>query len=500
MPASADADGYGRTIAATLLLALDAASTCDPEGLARPAIRLAALLDPAGHPLALWETSSVTRYLTQYRDSGAHPARYRLRRWVRPGKRITAAQAREAVLLLHRYGLATFDDQAGPRAIRIHALTARAARETTPTQQAQGIAVAAADALAAAWPDPDITDPALADALRASTIFLSGYAIDSLWHRGRVGLLYIDLLYKAGESLMNVGMYGAAITYWLRLITDLERIRSSRNGDLGIAVARANLAGAYRAAGRAAEAITIDEQVVADLTRLLGPRDSGTLSARWNLALSYHEAGRSAEAVTIDEQTAASLTRARGSDHSSTLTARADLAFTYLQAGRTAEAITISEQAVAGLTRILGPDHYETLMARAGLAAAYWEDRRIADAITISEQVAAGMARTRGPDHFDTLAARVFLAHSYWDDGRTAEAIAIFEQDVTGLTRTRGPSHPDTLMAGETLALHYRLAGRTVDAITIGEQVAADMARVLGPDHPRTVAVFSALKEWRNRP
>lgn len=52
-----DPDGHGRTpdgqtrrITVTLLLALDAADTSDPVGLARPAMDLAATLDPTGHP------------------------------------------------------------------------------------------------------------------------------------------------------------------------------------------------------------------------------------------------------------------------------------------------------------------------------------------------------------------------------------------------------------------------------------------------------------------
>jgi hypothetical protein len=44
-----DPDGHARSITVTLLLALDAADAQEPTGLARPAIELAAVLDPAGH-------------------------------------------------------------------------------------------------------------------------------------------------------------------------------------------------------------------------------------------------------------------------------------------------------------------------------------------------------------------------------------------------------------------------------------------------------------------
>ncbi|WP_220472718.1 hypothetical protein [Streptomyces sp. SCUT-3] len=48
-------------------------------------------------------------------------------------ERVDAGQARAALRVLHRYGLLTDDARAGNRAVRLHALTARATRETTPT-------------------------------------------------------------------------------------------------------------------------------------------------------------------------------------------------------------------------------------------------------------------------------------------------------------------------------------------------------------------------------
>jgi hypothetical protein len=209
MPASADGDGYGRTVAATLLLALDAADARDPAGLARPAIQLAALLDPAGHPASLWATSAVTAYLTRHRTDSPDPA----------PEPVTSAEARDAVLLLHRYGLATFDAQAGTRGVRVHAMTARAVRESTPGARAHVIGLTAADALVATWPDLDHTNPPLTDALRANAISLISHAKDTLWQPD-----WHPVLSKAGNILLYGGLHTAAITYWLRVAADSARI------------------------------------------------------------------------------------------------------------------------------------------------------------------------------------------------------------------------------------------------------------------------------------
>jgi len=60
----------------------------------------------------------------------------------------------------------------------------------------------------------------------------------------------------------------------------------------GTLTSRNNLAAAYRAAGRAAEAIPLHEQALAALERVLGPGHPYTLTSRDNLAAAYREAGR----------------------------------------------------------------------------------------------------------------------------------------------------------------------------------------------------------------
>lgn len=100
MPANTDPSGWNRSIAATLLVALDAAQDCAPVGLALPALRLAAVLDPAGHPDTLWTDPDVSAYLNRYDLLGSGG--------------VTVAQARAAMRLLHRYGLTSHDPQAGP--------------------------------------------------------------------------------------------------------------------------------------------------------------------------------------------------------------------------------------------------------------------------------------------------------------------------------------------------------------------------------------------------
>ncbi|MFE3197851.1 hypothetical protein [Embleya sp. NPDC059237] len=164
-----DTERYGRPVAAALLVSLDAAQRAEPAGLAAPALALAAFLDPAGHPRALWSHPSVLGHLGAHRASDIG---------------VDAETVHAVLRLLHRYGLITADSRNDLRAVRIHALTARAARETTSDTEASTAVRAIADALLGLWPAEDHTDLDLVAALRANTEALTAYAGDHLWNPG----------------------------------------------------------------------------------------------------------------------------------------------------------------------------------------------------------------------------------------------------------------------------------------------------------------------------
>ncbi|WP_050490872.1 MULTISPECIES: tetratricopeptide repeat protein [Streptomyces] len=468
MPRGADTERYGREVAAALLLSLDAAQKSDPVGLATPALRLAAVLDPAGHPRTLWASASLDAHMRAQRgeqaDSGPAPT----------------GAARSALRLLHRYGLLTDDARNGARAVQIHALTARAALEITPPTELPAIVDAAANALVEIWPEADHTDRELHAVLRANTDVLHTHAGDLLWHADRR-----DVLYRTGQNLSNTGLYAAAAIYWQRLAAESERLLGSEHPDT--VIAWANLAASYGRAGRTEEAIGIEERVVAVRERLLGSDHLGTVRGWANLAVSYGHAGRVQEAVGIEERVVAVRERLLGSEHPDTAIAWANLAASYGRAGRTEEAIGIAERVVAVRERLLGSDHLDTVRGWANLAVSYGHAGRVQEAVGIEEQVMADRERLLGPDHPDTVLARGNLSVSYAEAGRVQEAIGIGERVVADRERLLGSDHPDTVRARGNLAVSYAEAGRVQEAIGIEGRVVADCERLLGSDHPDTV-------------
>ena len=256
---------------------------------------------------------------------------------------------------------------------------------------------------------------------------------------------------------------------------------------------RNNLAGAYKSAGRLAEAIELFKQVLAERERVLEADHPDTLTVRNNLASAYESVGRFGEAIDAWEKLLLDCQRVLGADHPVTLTVRNNLAVAYRSVGRFGEAIELFEQVLADRVRVLGPDHPDTLTTRHNLASAYGDVGRFGEAIELFEQVLAECERVLGADHPDTLTVRNNLAGAYYSVGRFGEAIELFEQVLAEYERVLGADHPDTLNTRNNLALAYKSVGRFGEAIELFEQVLAERERVLGADHPDTLNTRNSL-------
>ena len=123
------------------------------------------------------------------------------------------------------------------------------------------------------------------------------------------------------------------------------------------------------------EALTLDVAVDA-LAGLLGPDHPDTLASRNNLAGAYRAAGRLTEAITLYEQVLPDSIRVLGENHPNTLNSRNNLACAYTAAGRITEAITQFEQVLTDCTRVLDEDYPLTKTVRENLEAAKRELER----------------------------------------------------------------------------------------------------------------------------
>jgi hypothetical protein len=267
---------YPHGLAAAVLLSLDAVRAGDGTGVASAVMDLVSVLSAAGAPRALLHTAGRVGALTGQEKAATVPPDV----------------VEEALGRLAGSSLLTFSVDGGT--VTVHRLVMRVIRERLARQGRLATACQAA-----------------ADTLQARAESLYGAWQDRAGRR--------DLV----EQIMAVQEHAASCS-GEPLLADMERILGPDHPDT--IDTRGNLGEAYRAGGRAAEAIPLHERAVADRERILGPDHPDTLTSRNNLAAAYRAAGRAAEAIPLFERTLADRERILGPDHPDTLTSRNNLA------------------------------------------------------------------------------------------------------------------------------------------------------------------------------
>jgi serine/threonine protein kinase/tetratricopeptide (TPR) repeat protein len=217
------------------------------------------------------------------------------------------------------------------------------------------------------------------------------------------------------------------------------------------------------------EALGMARSAADGLARVLGPDHPNTLTSRNNLALAYRAAGRTAEAIALLKATLKLREAKLGADHPETLTSRNNLAVAYQAAGRNAEAIALLEETLKLQETRLGADHPETLISRNNLAVAYRAADRTAEAIALHEVTLSLSEAKLGADHPNTLQSRNNLAAAYWRAGRLDRSIPMFEATLKAREAKLGPDHPETLWTKANLGVNYLDAGRRDESIRLLE-------------------------------
>jgi len=465
---AAIAEDSPATTVVTWSLALDLADQLPPVGLARPALALAAIMDPGGVPYEVITSQASCGYITGHRGTE------------------TAAdqdQVRGAMNNLARLGLVAVNPATPARTVAVHALLRAAVLRYFPVAMLGQAGQAAADALLQTWPQDE--QLLLAQAMRDCAARLQEATGDLLWNPDAH-----PVLFRAGRSLDSAGM-SSAITYWKAMIETGGRTLGPEHAHT--LAARGSLAAAYEAAGWRENAISVHRQSLAERERVLGTDHPDTLAARVHLASAYQAAGRLSEAILLYERALAGHEWVLGADHPETLAVRGSLAAAYRSAGRQDDAIIVFQRTLADRERVLGPDHADTLAACASLAAAYHGASRLGDAISLLKRTLAGRRRVLGADHPDTLATSGNLAYAYRSTGRLKDAIPLYKDTLAGRERALGPDHPDTLTARGNLASAFHTARRLKDAIPLYEQTLADSERIQGPEHRDTLTARGNL-------
>ncbi len=500
----ATGDEYERVVANTWSLAADRADAMPPQQLARPLLRLAAVLDANGIPETVLTAQAAATYL---------------------GVAASEPDARRALRNLHRLSLIAHDTGDPVRSVRIHALAQRAALdELTPDERAHLIG-AAAEAMLASWPTVE-RDPGIGPVLRANAAALqiaAGSEATPLLRR---------LAFQLGRSLRHAGLVSAASAHFEAMLVSVDgtsaeglRIRHQvadcrgESGDpisairgLTVLLADRLAAGdpdhpetlAVRAAlahwlgesGNFSGAADLFAQLTADFTRLLRPDHPEIIACRASHAYWRGQAGDAAGAAAASEELLLQYLQVLDPDHPRVLSARHNLAHWRGSAGNPAAAVAAYEELVADSLRALGPEHPNTLDNRRNLA--HWLGQ-LGDppgAVVALEEICSDYERVLGSDHPDTLFARENLAFWRGESGAAGASVTAYRELLADRERVLGPEHPHTLESRYHLADRLGHAGEITAAVAALEQLAVDRTQILGPDHPHTLRTRVKLADW----
>ena len=209
-------------------------------------------------------------------------------------------------------------------------------------------------------------------------------------------------------------------------------------------ILRAQIASAYKQAGRANEVVPAVVELQSDCIETLGHTAQLTLVVKNLLAGIFRDTGRFAEAIDAYEQLISNTTDALGPNSLESLTIKNNLAVAYAASGDTFKAIDLHTQSVTESTQIFGPTHPATLTVRNNLAAAMVKAGMLKEALSLYSKLADDSIATLGISDLRTIDTRNDLAHCYTLIQQYDEATALYEDNLETLARTYGEQYRKT--------------------------------------------------------
>ncbi|MFE5239486.1 MULTISPECIES: caspase, EACC1-associated type [unclassified Streptomyces] len=248
--------------------------------------------------------------------------------------------------------------------------------------------------------------------------------------------------------------------------------------------------------GQTGEAIRLLNEVVPDLTRVLGPDDPATLVGRINLAYWTGREGDTDEALRLSTTVVGDMTRVLGPRHRATLVGKSQLAYWTGESGRHHEALSLTASVLMDLVHVLGPDDRETLISRARHARWTGEASDPAAAARLTGELVPDLSRVLGAEDRETFTGRMNLAQWTGRAGGSKRAVRLLTDLVPDVSWALGPDDRNALLSRSRLAHWSGAAGRRRRARLLFAAAVPDLERVLGPDDRETLIARSQLAHW----
>ncbi|MFI6151273.1 tetratricopeptide repeat protein [Kitasatospora sp. NPDC051170] len=465
-------DDQSATVAATWSLSIEHADRLRPAGLARPMLRLAAMLDPNGIPTDVLTSRPALTHLTANTGQPA-PA--------------TAEDAEGALHALHRLSLVTY---VPGQPVQVHGLVQRSVREQLPRDLVARTLRAAADALLDAWPETE-PDFVTGQRFRANTEALRSHDEHLLWSDRDVHYV----LLRTGQSLARAQLFQATTDHYRQLAAISAQKYGA--GYVRTLVCRSNSL-RFLWLTRPAEAVSAYEELAADCARLVGPDHFATFDARGALAAARDHRGDLAGALADYEHLLADHRRVQGPYHRHTLAVRSKIASLHVNRGDEPRAAAVYEELLGDCRTHLGPLDDITMDVRMELARLLGRAGDPAGARERLGELLSDHLAAFGRNDLRTLVVRHELAKWRAAAGDPAGAAADLEDMIDEAVPVLGPYHADLSAARYTLGLLRDQAGDATAAPAGINESTRVFEELLGPDHPLVVQGRAVSLGWQH--
>jgi tetratricopeptide (TPR) repeat protein len=227
-------------------------------------------------------------------------------------------------------------------------------------------------------------------------------------------------------------------------------------------------------------AIPLFEKHLAERRREVGDNSPHLIQPMGRLAVVYRLAGRADQALKLQEEELA-IRRSDSPTSPDTLTQMHNVARSYNSAGRREEAIALFEEAVTGRREKLGPEHPDTLSSIDGLASAYRAAGRMNETVELQQEILEARRKKLGPNHPDTLRSLQDLSYNsayrsakpYEEASEFGDAVKVYLQHgVYGEAMRIAATHGEDLVRlvmDATPAQEIDKFPRPIDTLLFGE-------------------------------
>ncbi|WP_436524796.1 FxSxx-COOH system tetratricopeptide repeat protein [Actinoplanes sp. HUAS TT8] len=299
--------------------------------------------------------------------------------------------------------------------------------------------------------------------------------------------------YVQADPVTGRGRSERVARIWEQQLTTITDPRQAATLLRQLLQLRFNLANLLRDLGEFELSRQVDEEVLAEQVRLLGPEHPHTLMTRGSYAADLRGLGRYPEALKLDIETYRAWQDLYGEDNTRTLAARNNLAVSYRLMGRFWEASEHDKEAWERRQEVNGETNLWTLGTAACLARDWRDAGDFERSAALLKQTLGHLVSTRGPDSRSTLTTKSNYAVSLRSLGRINEARQLHQEAYTRLLELFGADNPETVACRFSRALTLLSAGEGDQAVEELLAILQFWKRRLGDRHPYTLVCMNDL-------